>query len=237
MPPTVAHFDQNLKQHANDKKTKASRVKSADPTLETDVTPVPFERKGGKLFAWLARLGIAVAILAYLFSITPLQEVGQVLARADWVWVAFACGLTLVIQALAARRLKILADVHDLGLTDKQIFVVNLSTRFYGLFLPGGGFTAIAVRVFRLIEVRNHIVGALAAVTVDRLLATMAMCLVGILFWLAAWPTPKWPWLAMLFGAFLALLLPLLAVLLWQPRLAGGDFGSRPASLRNPMKP
>ncbi len=169
----------------------------------------------------LLRIGMGATILVWLFTIVPAERVTSILSRADLFWALCGGMLALLIQWLTALRLKILCDVHRLDISTRQAFALNLVTRFYGLFLPGGGITAVLVRVFRLASPRWHIAGALAAVTADRLLATMAMCAIGILFWLVAWPRDQWHWLVAFSAALLVLVAPVAAILVW--RNAGAE--------------
>ncbi len=160
----------------------------------------------GRPFAvQLLRLAVAAAILSYLFSRVPASQVLVILHRADSSWVVVAFLQTLLVQVVAAKRLKIIADAHHLGLTTRQVLAINLATRFYGLFLPGGNLRATVVRVVKLVQVRPHYAGAITALTLDRLMATLTMCLVGIMFWLLASPPEQLGWLLSMSLVFLSL--------------------------------
>jgi hypothetical protein len=71
------------------------------------------------------RLLVAIGILGYLFAAIPVAQVFQVLERAQFPWLLAAFLLALVVQVVTAKRLKILADAHNLGLTG---FHVSRST-------------------------------------------------------------------------------------------------------------
>ena len=114
---------------------------------------VPTSRRG--VASAILRLGFAAGILVYLFRSVPASQVRAVLGRADLAWVAAALGLGLLSQVLVAMRLRIVTNAYALSLTTFDVFEINLATRFYGLFLPGGGATATAVRVVKLARLKK----------------------------------------------------------------------------------
>jgi glycosyltransferase 2 family protein len=156
----------------------------------------------------LLRLAVAAAILAYLFRAVPGAQVFSIFHRAEFSWLIMGFLLSLLVQVVSAMRLKIVTDAHSLGLTTLDVFEINLVTRFYGLFLPGGSVTATAVRVFKLVQVRPHYAGAITAVVFDRLVATLVMCGIGIVFWLLAWTPGQLGWLIMMAFALVWLVAP-----------------------------
>lgn len=157
---------------------------------------------------WSLRLAIAAALLAYLFRAVPAAQVFEIFQRAQVWGVVAAFVISLLIQLIAASRMKILADAHGLGLRVFEIFEINLVSRFYGLFLPGGSFTAIGIRVFKLVQIHRHYAGAIAAVTLDRAMTTVTMCLVGIACF-TSMPAPgQLPWLFAMLAVLAALALP-----------------------------
>jgi uncharacterized protein (TIRG00374 family) len=192
---------------------------------------------GRNVAVHLLRLAVATAILSYLFITIPAAQVFGVLRRAEFSWLLAAFLLTLLVQVVAAKRLKIIADAHSLGLTASHIFEINLVTRFYGLFLPGGSFTATAVRVFKLVRGSRHYAGAITAVTFDRLMATLMMCFVGIVFWMLAWKPDQLGWLLVMAAGFLSLAIPSVCLYLWPINLSKLDntvarfLGGRPKSV------
>jgi glycosyltransferase 2 family protein len=168
------------------------------PTLKTDRIAI----------TQLIRVAVAVAFLAYLFHAVPATQVFGILHRAEFSWLILAFLLALLVQAVSAMRLKIVTDAHSLALTTFDVFEINLVTRFYSLFLPGGSVTATAVRVFKLVQVRPHYAGAISAVVFDRLVATLVMCVIGIVFWLLAWTPGQLAWLILMAIALLWLIAP-----------------------------
>jgi uncharacterized membrane protein YbhN (UPF0104 family) len=167
---------------------------------------VPTSRHG--VASATLRLAIAAAILVYLFRSVPASRVGAVLGRADLAWVAAALGLGLLTQALVAMRLRVFTNAYALSLTTFDVFEINLATRFYGLFLPGGGAAATAVRVVKLARLKKDHAGAIASIGLDRVVATLAMCCVGLAFGLVAARPGQSAWLLLMGIAVLGLAAP-----------------------------
>jgi len=167
---------------------------------------VPTSRHG--VASGILRLAIAAAILVYLFGYVPASQVRAVLGRADLAWVAAALVLELLTQVLVAMRLRVLTNAYALSLTTFDVFEINLATRFYGLFLPGGGATAIAVRAVKLARVKKDHAGAIASIALDRVVATLALCCVGLAFGLMASRPGQSAWLLIMGIAMLGLATP-----------------------------
>jgi hypothetical protein len=60
---------------------------------------------------------------------------------------------------------------------------INLATLFYGLVLPGGNLTGIAVRFYRLSRAGGRYAAGLLAMACDRVAATAAISVVGLACW------------------------------------------------------
>ncbi|MEL7087217.1 MAG: lysylphosphatidylglycerol synthase transmembrane domain-containing protein [Planctomycetota bacterium] len=141
--------------------------------------------------AWLVRglkLVVAAAILAYLFHVVPFGDVWAQMKQADPGWLAAAFAAALLMQVGIAHRLRRLIAAQGVELSAYQVFEINLSTLFYGLFLPGGNFTGIAIRFYRLASANQHLLNTGVALFFDRLLSTFCLLVVGIGFWFVAWP-------------------------------------------------
>jgi len=151
------------------------------------------------------RFAIAAIGLAIIFREVPASRVAEVFRVADWRWVLAAFVVAALAQPVLAERLRLLTNAFGLPLSLVDILDINLTTRFYALFLPGGGVTAGAVRVFRLARARGDYGAGVTAVALDRITTTAAQCHVGIVFGLLAWRPGQVGWLAIvaLAGAFL----------------------------------
>lgn len=135
------------------------------------------------------RFLIAFAILYFLFSRIPLSDVISTLASAKLSYLMFASILTILSYVIAAYRLKCFTSLQGISLTALQVFEINLATAFYGLFLPGGNLTGGAIRFYKLSVNDKKIAEAFTSLALDRITATIALCLVGIVFWIIHFPS------------------------------------------------
>lgn len=166
----------------------------------------PTRRPARRIVSKLLRLLVAAAVLAYLFHRVSPSRVFDAVASARFMPLLAAFVIALASQLTAAARLKRLADVHDLRLSFLEVLEINLATLFYGLFLPAGNFTGIAVRFYRMSKPEKAYAGTVVSLFLDRVAATIAICVVGITFWLVDLPTRAWGILVLMFTALAALL-------------------------------
>jgi uncharacterized protein (TIRG00374 family) len=120
----------------------------------------------------------AVGLLLLIFRVVPFAEVMRSIrsAKPGKLWIGFA--LLFAARLLAAWRMKLLTDEQDLRLSIPEIFEIGTTSTFYGLILPGtlsGGL----IRWYKLAR-QGNAVGALAALTWDRLSDTVAVAIIGI---------------------------------------------------------
>lgn len=163
---------------------------------------------------WLLRLVIGLAILFYIFTFIPFDGVLSAIsgAQADFLALAF---LVLVLERFtAALRTRILTGhLGMMGLSVWKLWEINTVATFYGMFLPGelaGG----AVRWYKMSQPNRMRAEAAAAITFDRLVDTIVLLVLGMLFWLADPPPIANTAIAILFfgllgGLLLALCLSL----------------------------
>jgi uncharacterized protein (TIRG00374 family) len=85
----------------------------------------------------LFQLVVTVAVLAYVLSITPLEEIFAVLGTAQPGYIALALLLQIATRVPAAVRMKVFTDAQHLGLGIPTLLSVMFATTFYGLLLPG----------------------------------------------------------------------------------------------------
>ena len=135
------------------------------------------------------RFFIAFVILYYLFSKIPLQNVLSTVVSAKVSYLIFAFILTIISYLIAGYRLKCFTDRQGMSFSFYQVFEINLATVFYGLILPGGNIASGAIRFYKLSSQDKKIREALASLALDRVTATIALCIVGIVFWLIHLPS------------------------------------------------
>lgn len=143
-----------------------------------------------RVYLWLlTRIIIAFGILSYLFIKIPYQDVVVSLSSANLRYLISGLLLSILGHLIIGLRLKILMDKQGMNLSLYRIFEINLATTFYRLFLPGGAFSTGAIRFYKLSSFDKKRAETLASVAVDRIISTIALCIVGLLFWLLYFPS------------------------------------------------
>jgi len=156
----------------------------------------------------LLRILVAAILLYYIFSYVGLQTVISAIGGANLsiLWLAFF--VAIIVQLVVSYRLKRLTDVQGLCLPTLLVFEVNLATRFYGLFLPGGNITALLIRISKFTRERSQITSVVVSLFADRIMATLSLCVLGLFFWTQAQPQPDGLWLLVFALATTACLIP-----------------------------
>lgn len=136
-----------------------------------------------KWFSWILKLSITFGVLYYVLTIIPFSEVVRSVMSARVSYIIIALLVSPFVIYVEAYGMKILTDKQGMLLSIRQIVDINLITRFYGLFLPGslaGG----AIRWHKLSQPNNKWTEALASLAFNRLIGTIVLVIVGILFWM-----------------------------------------------------
>jgi len=152
---------------------------------------------------------VAAALLAFVFSRVPLASVIAAMRGADRALLVLAFISALAVQFFSSARLKVLLEGQGVRLSVWSVFEINLATRFYGLFLPGGNLTGMGIRVLKVSRLEGSVAAAGAAVLADRVIATLVLCMVGVVFWLLQRPHPDVVWPLLFLGCAVALTLVL----------------------------
>jgi uncharacterized membrane protein YbhN (UPF0104 family) len=153
----------------------------------------------------LGRCAIAFAILAYLFRrISPESVLDAMTSAAPGTLLA-AFLLGLLAHLAIADRLRRLVQALGMRLATRTLLQINLATVFYALVLPAGNVTGIIARFYRISRREPNYAAIAVALAFERLIATLTLCLVGVVFWLLDWPA-DWPPLVLMVGALAALL-------------------------------
>ena len=136
----------------------------------------------------ILRFAVAFVIILYLLSKISLSDVISSILSANLIYLLSAIVVNLLVWLIASYRLKFFSDLQGLNISTFQAFEINLSTVFYSLFLPGGNLAGGAIKFYKLSRKDNKMSGALVALALDRIFATIALCAVGLLFWVMSFP-------------------------------------------------
>lgn len=155
---------------------------------------------------WVLRLVVGVAILYYIFTFIPFADVLAAIASAKSSFLALAFLVLVAERFTAALRVRILTDRVGMSLSVFKIWEINTLATFYGMFLPGelaGG----AVRWYKMSQPNKKRAEAAAVITFGRLIDTIMLLLLGMVFWFADPPPFANPAIAAVFFAILGGLL------------------------------
>jgi uncharacterized membrane protein YbhN (UPF0104 family) len=188
-----------------------------------------------RLLIGAARVAIAAAILAYLFGQMPAAEVLRSLAGASTGPLLGGVLVVVALQLVAAGRLRRLANAYGVCFSIWALFKINLATLFYGLCLPGGNVTGFIARLYMMSAPQKQYVAVALALACDRVVATVMLCVVGIGFWLLAWPLDAWHVLVVMLAALAGLAL-LQAAFVVQLPLPSFLWPARLGSLREALQ-
>jgi len=134
------------------------------------------------------RLSVTVGILSYLFRRVPISDVMAAMATAHARSLLLAFVLCVLTHFIAGYRLMLLTDRQGISVSTAQAVEINLAAIFYGLSLPGGNLTGGVIRFYRLAGQERKMAKAFAALACDRVVATVTLCLLGIVFWMVNRP-------------------------------------------------
>jgi uncharacterized membrane protein YbhN (UPF0104 family) len=104
------------------------------------------------------------------------------LARASKGWWCLAALVALASQALQAVKLWMITRALGLHLTLPASLHIHFASLAYGLVVPGGNFTAIAVRTYRIGHGHDGMAAAGMALVADRLIAISTLAMSGLVF-------------------------------------------------------
>lgn len=172
-------------------------------------------RKVRFALGWIA----AAVVLGILVRAVSLDAVVAAFRTTDPWLAATGFVLALLSQAIVAVRLRLLSGAFALGLSISRLYRINLAALFYGMFAPAGSVTSVVVRYYRISRPRGEYSGGAAALLIDRLAATAALCAVGLAGWVATGDAAGRVPAAIMAPALLALLVA--AVLLLTPYAVG----------------
>ena len=137
-----------------------------------------------------------------LFYRIPLRQVVVELSSVSAQRLIASALLALTIQVLMAHRLTLLAALQEISLKLGSAVEINLTSMFYGLFVPGGNVSRMAIRSYKLAQPSRKPVASVATILFDRLDATVALGSVGQACWLLDRPRDTLPVGLVLFGTW-----------------------------------
>ncbi len=132
---------------------------------------------------WVLKIVLVLLLLIALFWVVDFGEVIHALATADPLFLIIGFALTFLRVFLSAVQLMILVRKQGINLGVGQIIYINLSVKFYLLFLPGD-LVGSGIRWYKLSQPSGKRAEALAAVAFNRLFDLFLIFVLGLGFWL-----------------------------------------------------
>jgi len=125
-----------------------------------------------------ARYFFSLSVFALILFLFDANDVLATIKGADVTSLLIAVGFALFAQFFSAIRMKQLLVMQNIMLSLPRVFLIGLSTVFYGLVIPGGSIAAFAVR-FAQLSRNARIELVAAALVVDRVIATILLIVFG----------------------------------------------------------
>ena len=142
--------------------------------------------RGDSKSAQRARQSLKIILLIVLFIglfwFIDFGAVMQVLSQAETILVLTGLALIFPAEFLNAIQLRILAKRQNINHNVWQLFAINLSIKFYLLFLPGA-IVGSGIRWYKLSQPGGKHAEALATVAFNRLFETFLVVVLGLGFW------------------------------------------------------
>ncbi|MGB3623699.1 flippase-like domain-containing protein [Ketobacter sp. MCCC 1A13808] len=166
---------------------------------------------------WLVlKILVCACAVFVVWLVTPVNEMVDRVRDSDWLWLAFAIFLQILLRLLTALRMYWLAILQKLTLTFPNFLLIVFTSSFYSLFLPGalagGAITFVKYRQYGASSARS-----LINILVNKGIAVMSILILGViartyeLFDGAAW--------VILYGVLLCLVAPF--IVRWGVSLSG----------------
>jgi len=132
---------------------------------------------------WVLKIALVFLLLIALFWVVDFGEVIHALATADPLFLIIGFALTFLRVYVTAVQLMILVRKQGINLGVDQIIYINLSVKFYLLFLPGD-LVGSGIRWYKISQPSGKRAEALAALAFNSLLDLFLMFVLGLGFWL-----------------------------------------------------
>ncbi|MEA3441118.1 MAG: lysylphosphatidylglycerol synthase transmembrane domain-containing protein [Chloroflexota bacterium] len=124
-----------------------------------------------------------ITLFIVLFWIVPIRDVIYALLNADPLYIFLGLILVFPVVFLGAVQLKLLIRRLGISLSVLQILGINLTIKFYMLFMPNA-FVGSGLRWYKFSKPDGKTAEALAAVAFNRILDTFLVVVIGLGFWI-----------------------------------------------------
>jgi glycosyltransferase 2 family protein len=142
--------------------------------------PAEAPNRGSGRLGLVLKLGITVAVSAYVLWQAGLADSLRTLAGADWRWVALAAMSAVVAMTINVKRWQVMLAGQGGGAKLGTLIRLYLIAMFFNNVLPSR-FAGDAVRAYGASVQLTTITRSAAAVIMDRLLGAISVLLLGVI--------------------------------------------------------
>lgn len=132
-----------------------------------------------KIIFFSCKLGVAGGILYYILQKTDITEIVAIMKSANLFYVTLAFFLYLFCRYIMAYQSKIVLINQGIKFSTFRIFIINIESSFYDLFIPGGVGSS-AVKWYKFSKPEGKRVQAFTSITVIRLINILIMIVIGV---------------------------------------------------------
>ncbi len=143
------------------------------------------KEKVKKIFSFIVRFGLSVALLIYLFRKNDIQKTVEITKNADFIYFFIALVLIFVIYSLLLIRWRIIMKALDLHVPEKEAIRWFLIGAFFNFVLPTstGGDVVKAIGLCKGAIDRAKVV---ASIVLDRIFGFIAIMMVALVSYFVA---------------------------------------------------
>ncbi|MCO1601946.1 lysylphosphatidylglycerol synthase transmembrane domain-containing protein [Desulfosporosinus nitroreducens] len=156
------------------------------------------EQSNFKRFLLPLKILASILMLSWMFSTIEWQQITQILLRVNGIWMAMALGWVVISVGVSAYKWQLILRASQLHVPLRVLWKTYWAGLFLNNFLPssiGGD----GLRIYWVGKVTGEMAGSTTSVVVERVLATIGLCLTAILAILLT--EVQIPYLLAFFGA------------------------------------
>lgn len=158
------------------------------------------EQRNFKRFSFPLKILASLLMLSWMFSTIEWEQITQILLHVDWIWMAMALGWVVISVGVSAYKWQLILRASQLHVPLRVLWKTYWAGLFFNNFLPssiGGD----GLRIYWAGKVTGDMAGSTTSVVVERVLATIGLCLTAIIAILVT--EVQIPYLLAFFGAIM----------------------------------
>ncbi|MCO5387649.1 MAG: flippase-like domain-containing protein [Desulfosporosinus sp.] len=137
------------------------------------------EQSNFKRFSLPLKILASILMLSWMFSTIEWQQITQILVHVNGIWMAMALGWVVISVGVSAYKWQLILRASQLHVPLRVLWKTYWAGLFFNNFLPssiGGD----GLRIYWVGKVTGDMAGSTTSVVVERVLATIGLCLTAI---------------------------------------------------------